>query len=194
MSEPFAVEPGHRFPTGASVQASGVNFSMFSRNATRAWLRLYRDALTAEPLFEVELDPHVNRTFFFWHVFVTGAYAGLHYTWRVDGPQKPRLGFRFDARNELLDPWARIVAPQRWDRKAARRGERSAIRAVVAERDCYDWEEDEVLERPLEDAVIYELHVGGFTRHASSGAIAPGTFKALIDKIPYLQSLGVTDV
>ena len=195
MSERFAAEPGHRFPTGATVTPYGVNFSVFSRNATRIWLRLYRDALDAEPLYEIELDPQVNRTFFFWHVLVVGAYAGLYYTWRADGPQEPRSGYRFDARNELLDPWAKIVAPQGWDRRAARRGERSAIRAVVAERDVYDWEGDEILARPLEDAVIYELHVGGFTRHPSAGVTAaPGTFKALVEKIPYLESLGVTDV
>jgi glycogen operon protein len=194
MTQRFSIEPGNRFPTGASVSANGVNFSMFSRNATRVWLRLYRTATDETPLLEVQLDPRVHRTFFFWHVFVAGASAGLCYTWRVDGPADPARGMRFDARRELLDPWARLVAPHRWDRAAAMAGKPSAIRAVVPPRDDYDWEDDEVLDRSLRDAVIYELHVGGFTRHASSGVEHPGTFAGLIEKIPYLRSLGVTDV
>lgn len=80
----FKIEPGQRLPPGAAVTANGVNFSVFSRHATRMWLRLYGAASDPEPLMEIELDPRVHRTFFFWHVLVVGAGPGLFYSWRVD--------------------------------------------------------------------------------------------------------------
>ena len=145
---------------------------------------------------EIELDAKVHRTFGFWHVFVAGARAGWLYTWRADGPNEPAAGLRFDASRELLDPWARLVSDSCWDRagRARRRRRRSALRAEIAPADDYDWEGDRPLRRPLQDAVIYELHVGGFTKHPSSGVAQPGTFRGLVDKIPYLQALGITDV
>lgn len=194
MTRTFKVEPGQRLPPGAAVTANGVNFSVFSRHATRLWLRLYADAQAAEPLIEIELDPRVHRTFFFWHVFVAGADPGLYYAWRAEGPDIPEQGLRFDARHELLDPWAKLVSTARWDRAAALRGEPTAIRGEVAPLDHYDWEGDEVLERRPEDAVIYELHVRGFTRSSTSGVQHPGTFSGIVEKIPYLRSLGVTDI
>jgi len=190
-----STRPGTREPLGATAHEDGVNFAVFSPRATRVWLRLYRGATDAEPAVELELDAAVHRTFGFWHVFVAGARAGWFYTWRADGPDEPAAGLRFDARRELLDPWARLVSDALWDREAAREGRLvPAMRAEIAAADDYDWDGDEPLKRPLEGAVIYELHVAGFTRHPSSGVANPGTFRGLVDKIPYLQSLGITDV
>jgi glycogen operon protein len=82
-----------------------------------------------------------------------------------------------------------------WEREAALEGRlASSLRAEIVAADDYDWEGDRPLRRSLRDAVIYELHVSGFTRHPSSGVSNPGTFSGLVDKIPYLQALGVTDV
>jgi isoamylase len=186
---------GSRQPLGATVQDGGVNFAVFSPRATQVWLRLYRAPADLEPIVELELDAAVNRTYGFWHVFVAGARAGWLYTWRADGPDEPAAGLRFDAQRELLDPWARIVSDAVWDREAALDGDpAAALRAEIAPTDDYDWEGDRPLRRSLRDAVIYELHVGGFTRHPSAGVAAPGTFRGLIDKIPYLRALGITDV
>ncbi|HEX7080511.1 MAG TPA: glycogen debranching protein GlgX [Gammaproteobacteria bacterium] len=190
----FAARPGTHCPPGATPGDGGVNFSLFSRHATRVALVLYEHASASEPLAVVELDPEVNRTFFFWHVFVDGAGPGLYYTWRVDGPRDAAAGLRFDPSRELLDPWARDVSDALWNREANRRQGKTAIRGRVVPRDDYDWEGDAPLRRPLEDTIIYELHVRGFTRHPSSGVAHPGTFRGLIEKIPYLQSLGITDV
>jgi glycogen operon protein len=191
----LAVRAGSRQPLGATVQEGGVNFAVFSPRATKLWLRLYRGPADREPIAELELDAAVNRTYGYWHVFVAGARAGWVYTWRADGPDDPAAGVRFDARRELLDPWAKIVSDAAWDREAAIDGDpTSALRAEIAAADDYDWKGDRPLRRSLQDAVIYELHVGGFTRHPSSGVAAPGTFRSLIDKIPYLKSLGITDV
>jgi glycogen operon protein len=191
----LAVRAGARQPLGAAVQGDGVNFAVFSPRATRVWLRLYHRPADLEPVAEIELDAAVHRTYGFWHVFVAGARAGWLYTWRADGPDEPAAGLRFDARRELLDPWARLVSDAAWDREAAVEGNPgTALRAEIVAADDYDWEGDRPLRRSLQNAVIYELHVGGFTRHPSAGVAAPGTFHGLIDKIPYLQSLGITDV
>jgi isoamylase len=186
---------GRHAPLGAAVRDGGVNFAVFSPRATRMWLRLYHGPRDAEPAIEIELTPARHRTYDFWHVFVAGAQPGWLYTWRADGPSEPAAGLVFDARRELLDPWARLVSDARWQRETAIGGGLdSALRAQIGAADDYDWEGDAPLGRPLAEAVVYELHVRGFTRHPSSAVDHPGTFRGLIDKIPYLKSLGVTDV
>lgn len=194
-SGPFSTQPGRRFPPGARTGDGGVNFSIFSRSATGATLLLYAGPQEEEPLARIALDPKIHRTFFFWHVFVKGAEPGLYYTWQLDGPRNTaESGCRFDPRRELLDPWARAVNADLWNRRGANRAGAASIRACVSEHDDYDWEDDEPLNHPLEDSVIYELHVGGFTRHPNAAVGSPGTFGGLTEKIPYIRSLGVTDV
>ncbi len=194
---PFGTRFGQGFPPGASVSADGVNFAIFSRHATAVWLQLYRSPDAKKPFQVIELDPAHNRTFYFWHVFVEAAGPGLCYTWRLDGPDDTRhSGLRFDMAHELLDPWARCVSDVMWDRVRATSPApgTSAIRAVVVGDGDYDWEDDEPVSHRLSDAIIYEMHVRGFTRHPSSGVSEPGGFRGVIEKIPYLKSLGVTDV
>jgi isoamylase len=192
---PLVLGTGSHLPFGATATADGVNFAVYSRHATRMWLRLYRGATDAKPVAEFELDPDRHRTYDFWHAFVAGAKPGWYYTWRADGPNEPERGLVFDARRELLDPWARLVSDATWRRaEALEGGLEPHLRARIVPPDDYDWEGDEPLRRPLAESVIYELHVAGFTRHPSSGVAHPGTYRGLIEKIPYLKSLGVTDV
>ena len=197
MAKKLGLEAGDRFPHGATAREGGVNFSLFSRRATKVWLRLYRRATDASPLAEFELDPRVHRTYAWWHAFVAGAQPGWYYTWRADGPTDAAEGFRFDTSRELLDPWARLVSDALWRRADVLRGadaDPGAVRAQIAPPDDYDWEGDVPLKRSLEDTIVYELHVGGFTRHPSSGVESRGTYRGVIDKIPHLTALGVTDV
>ncbi|QIK38154.1 glycogen debranching protein GlgX [Caldichromatium japonicum] len=193
----YPVLPGRRYPPGATVEDRGVNFSIYSRYATGAALLLYADVQSPAPFQVIRLDPRINRTFSFWHVLVEDLPPGTHYTWCLEGPDDPHgHGWRFDPRAELLDPWARAVNLGLWDRRRRlREGIRphDAPRALVLA-DEYDWEGDRPLDIPSEEMIIYELHVGGFTRHPSSGVRHPGTFLGLIDKIPYLQRLGITHV
>ncbi len=193
----FSVKPGSRFPFGATLDANGVNFSVFSRHAEGAELLLFERVDSAEPFQIITLDAEVNRSFFSWHVYVEKLRAGVYYNWRMNGPDDTRAsGCRFDAQKALVDPWARAVSDQLWDREQARHpGENhgSCIRGLVVD-NSYDWEDDHYVNRPAEHAIIYELHVGGFTRHASSKVSHPGTFAGIIDKIPYLQALGITHV
>jgi glycogen operon protein len=178
------------------VLPDGVNFCVFSRHATRVELLLYAGADSPEPFQVIALAPEENRTFFFWHVFVEGLPPRTCYTWRVGGPTDTQLtGRRFDPRKELADPWARAVSDASWDRRRAADPQddgHAALRAIVTEPARRP--RDPIAPRSLEGAIVYELHVGGFTRHPSSGAKHPGTFAGLIEKIPYLRELGVTHV
>jgi isoamylase len=195
VAKKLEVRAGNRIPFGATAVPGGVNFSVFSQHATRMWLRLYRGAADETPEIEIELDPREHRTHFCWHVLVAGAQPGWFYTWRADGPQDPAAGLRFDATRELLDPWAKLVSDAVWRREDARRSGATAVRAEIAPPDDdYDWEGDEPLTRELNDTIVYEMHVGGFTCHSSSRVQEPGTYRGVIEKIPHLKSLGITDV
>ena len=197
MRTPLPTRAGSRSPPGATLAADGVNFSIFSRYATRVELLLYETADNPRAFQTIALDPERNHTHMMWHVFVEGLGPGVHYTWRMDGPSDTAATGRcFNRRKELLDPWARGVTDALWDRqRAADPGDPGpcSMRSVVCD-SSFDWGEERPIARGLEGAVIYELHVGGFTRHPSSGVTAPGTFRALEEKIPYLRELGITHV
>jgi glycogen operon protein len=190
---------GRSFPLGATVQGAGVNFSIFCKHATRVELLLFDSADAALPSRVIELDPEKNRTFYYWHCRIDGIGAGQLYAYRAHGPLAPDQGMRFDGTKVLLDPYARAVTCVNYEREAAiRPGDNCAraMKGVVADPRSYDWEGDTPLCRPFAGSVIYELHVGGWTRSPSSG-VAPerrGTYLGLIEKIPYLKDLGVTAV
>lgn len=190
--------PGSRYPYGATPDAEGVNFSIFSRHATQVELLLFDHPDSPEPFQVILLDPEIHCTFFSWHVYVEHLPIGVCYNWRVDGKNYNQIesGFHFDRHKALLDPWAKAVLDNHWQRaKASQPGDnhQHAMRSIVVS-DDYDWQNDYFDGRYLEQAIIYELHVGGFTRHPSSGVHHPGTFRGLMDKIPYLQELGITHV
>ena len=196
----FQGDRGKSAPLGASVCDGGVNFSVFSKNATQIDLLLFPDEQAIEPVRVIALDPHRHRTYHYWHAFVPGLGPGQVYAYRAHGPMAPQLGLRFDSNKVLLDPYGVAVAvPAAYDRHAATRpgdNAATAMKSVVADPGSYDWEGDAPLRRPAAETVIYELHVRGFTRHPNSG-IAPdkrGTYAGLVEKIPYLQRLGVTAV
>jgi isoamylase len=181
-----------------TTYADGINFSIWGLRSTGAELLLFENAESREPFQIVTLDPAKNRTYYSWHVCIYGLPAGILYAWRLDGPHNTReTGFRFDGKKALIDPQARAVSDLLWNRKrAAAPGENidCSMRGIVPSADQYNWEGDRPLHRSSEQSVIYEMHAGGFTRHSSSGVKHPGTFSGVIEKIPYLKSLGVTDV
>jgi len=191
----YSIRAGSRFPAGATATAEGVNFCVFSRDATRMELLLYAAADSPEPYQAIALAPQANRTFFFWHVLVEGLPPGAFYTWRAEGPSDTReTGRAFNPRKQLVDPWARAVSDRLWDRRRAMdpsAEDHVSIRAIVAEPAPA---RAPTVPSGLEGAIIYELHVGGYTRHATSGVRHPGSFAGLIEKIPYLKALGITHV
>lgn len=196
-SQGCRVQTGNWNHGGATVVKGGINFCVFSRYTETMELLLFERDDSTEPDAIFRLDPSINRTFFFWHILVEDLPDGIYYNWRADGHCDTReTGCRIDGEKALLDPWATTVSNRLWDREAACRpgnNQATAMRAQVV-RDDYRWEGDEPLHIPLNNAVVYEMHVNGFTRHPSSGVAHPGTFSGIIEKIPYLTDLGITHV
>ncbi|MDM7952654.1 MAG: glycogen debranching protein GlgX [Cyanobium sp. CZS 25K] len=194
------VAPGSSAPLGASLQPGGVNFSIYARDATLVELCLFDAEAADEPSQVIPLAPDQHRTIHYWHALVGGLKAGQIYGYKVHGPFAPEQGMRFDPGRLLLDPYGlAVVMPPGYSRRQggqAGSAMATAMKSVVADLDAYDWEGDRPLQRPSSEAVIYEMHVRGFTCHPSSG-VAPdraGTYAGLIEKIPYLQTLGITAV
>ncbi|MGL4649446.1 MAG: glycogen debranching protein GlgX [Caldilineaceae bacterium] len=193
------IGPGRSAPLGATIQPGGVNFSFFSQNATYAELLLFRQPNDPAPARILRFDPVLNRTFYYWHMFVPGIGHGQAYALRVFGPMEPEAGHRFDGSKVLVDPYARAVYTGLWQRSnASKPGDNVAtsMRSLVVDPSHYDWEDDAPPHRPGDRAIIYEMHVGGFTRDPSSGLpeTTRGTYRGVIEKIPYLQALGITHV
>jgi glycogen operon protein len=182
------------------VSKGGINFSLFSRSASLVELLLFDGPEDARPARTIQLNPESHRTYHYWHVFVPGLSAGQLYAYRVHGPSDPGKGLRFDPTKVLLDPYGRgLVMPRNYSRiAAAEPGENAAtaMKSVVVDPTTYDWEGDVPLHRSSARTIIYEMHVRGFTRHPSSGVAESkrGTYAGLIEKIPYLQQLGITAV
>jgi glycogen operon protein len=195
----FAAQ-GSSSTLGATPGPEGTNFSVFSKHATGVELLLFDRVDDARPARVIHIDPAANRTYHYWHVFVPGVKAGQIYGYRVEGPWDPANGLRFDPTKVLLDPYGRGVAvPDGYSRGAATEpGDNSAtaMKSVVVDPSAYDWEGDSPLRRPSAQTIVYEMHVRGFTRHPSSGVgeRTRGTYAGLIEKIPYLQRLGITAV
>jgi isoamylase len=192
--------PGRSHPLGATVTNTGVNFSFYSPQASSVDLLFFNREDDDSPANVIHLDPIANRTYHYWHVFVPGAQAGQIYGLRVDGPFEPASGSRFDASKVLLDPYGLAVAvPKHYSREAATaKGDNAstAMKSVVVDPRAYNWQGDEPLGRPYSRTIVYEMHVRGFTRDPSSGVDVSkrGTYAGLIEKIPYLQELGITAV
>ncbi len=191
---------GHPYPLGATVQDGGVNFSLFSRHAERVELLLFDADDSAQPSRVVEFDPVQHHTYYYWHVFVPGIGAGQRYGYRVYGPRVPVPGTRFDPSKVLLDPYSRavVIPPNYHPKWAAQPGDNTAtaMKSVVVDPSGYDWEGDFPLRLPAARSIVYEMHLSGFTKHPNSG-VSPqtrGTYAGLIEKIPYLQDLGITAV
>jgi isoamylase len=191
---------GQSAPIGATVYPAGVNFNLYSRDATGVELLFFDHEDDSRPSRIVPVDPIANRTYHYWHTFVPGIRAGQIYAYRVRGPFAPADGLRFDPSKALLDPYGRgVVVPKNYDREAASAKDgniASAMKSVVVDPRSYDWENDTPLRNHSTRTIIYELHVKGFTRHPSSGVSENirGTFRGLIEKIPYLEQLGITAV
>jgi isoamylase len=194
------VSAGRSSPLGAAVVPGGVNFSIFSRSASRMELVFFDREEDARPARVITMDVTTNRTDHYWHVFVPDVKPGQLYGYRVQGPFDPASGMRFDSTKVLLDPYGRsVLVPKNYSREAAHvAGDNAAtaMKSVVVDPTAYDWEGDAPLQRPASRTIIYEMHVRGFTQHPSSGVSEAkrGTYAGLVEKIPYLQQLGITAV
>ncbi len=190
-SEPSAaLRFAHPLPYGAILHDGGVQFVVFSRSAAAMRVLLYKKVSDPEPDAAVDYDPDLNRWGDIWSVFVPGAGPGQLYHFQADGPHEPDRGHRFDPQARLIDPYAKALAGCFLP---ADGGIIRPPKCVVVD-DEFDWQGDRHLRRPLSETIIYEMHVRGLTRARSSRVKHPGTYRGVIEKIPYLQSLGVTAV
>jgi glycogen operon protein len=191
---------GRSSPLGATIARGGVNFSLYSRAATGVELLFFNHEDDGTPSRVFSFDPVRNHTYHYWHVFVPGIRPGQIYGYRVHGPAPPDRGLRYDSEKVLLDPYGRgVVVPKAYDRDtASRAGDNAAtaMKSVVVDPSTYDWQGDAPLHLPSAQAIIYEMHVRGFTRRPNSGIAEckRGTYAGLIEKIPYLQQLGISAV
>ncbi len=190
---------GLSYPLGATVYPEGVNFSIFTKYAEKVELLLFDSEDHSRPQHVLTLDLLKNKTFYYWHCFIPGLKEGQLYGYRVHGPFEPEKGMRFDGDKVLLDPYARAVVSNTYDRKAAMvAGDNcaTAMKSVVIDPNNYDWEGDKCLNYPHRKSIIYEMHAAGFTKNPNSGLSKEerGTYKGLVQKIPYLKELGITTV
>ena len=186
----FQVRPGFFLDFGATVIPGGVNFTIQSHKATSCELLLFHRE--AEEPFAVLPFPDNYRIGFCYSMIVFGLdIEEFEYAYRLDGPYDEKMGLRFDRTKVLLDPYARAVTGQsHWSHK---NNPQHGYRARVVHSN-FDWGQQRHTSIPMEDLIIYELHVRGYTKDASSGVKHPGTFDGLKEKIPYLKGLGVNAV
>lgn len=210
VCEQTDVRRGVPLPLGTNESAGGVNFALFSRHASRVRLELFDHPQDVTPTRMIELDPVRNRTGDVWHVWVAGIRAGQLYAYRLDGPYQPADGHRFNFNKLVLDPCATSISQlPDWDFDAARGYDSSApeqdlsfssdddaaaMPRSVFTHEHFHWHDDQPLRHPWSKTVIYEMHVRGFTVHPSAGVAHPGTYRGLMEKIPYLKDLGVSAV
>jgi len=191
-------------PLGVTLveEYQAYNFALYSRDACEVTLLLYNNHDFVNPIDQYRFDYLVNKTGRVWHCWVPLAQApdAKYYAYQIDGGCSPNLGQQFDAQKILLDPFAReVFFPPDYDRDACTRPGSTAGRAPLGVLPVapapFDWGNG-ARPRHTHDAIVYELHVKGFTARSNSG-VAPdqrGTFGGLIEKIPYLKELGVTVV
>src|SRR6185369_12400662 len=200
------IEKGSYFPLGATLTPDGVNFALYSKNATEVFLLLF-DKPDGEPTDIIRL---ANRDKFIWHGLVKGLRAGQLYGYKVRGEYRPEWGFRFNEAKLLLDPYAKAVTgkfrnidnlllaydpqPAAGDQAPDTRDNTIIVPKAIVTDDAFDWQGVTSPALALEELVIYEVHVKGFTAHPSSGVQLPGTYLGFIEKIPHLTRLGINAV
>lgn len=186
----FQIRPGFFREFGAVAIPGGVNFTIHTHGATSCELLLFHRK--AEEPYTVIPFPESYKIGFCYSMIVFDLdIEEFEYAYRLDGPYDEKKGLRFDKNKILLDPYARAVTGQsQWGHvNNAQHG----YRARVVQSN-FDWGDQRHHSIPMEDLIIYELHVRGFTMDESSGVKHHGTFEGLREKIPYLKELGVNAV
>ncbi|MCI9435679.1 MAG: glycogen debranching enzyme [Lachnospiraceae bacterium] len=188
----FKVRPGFYNRDGAAAASNGVSFTLHSHGATSCTLLLFHPQET-EPFVKLKFPEsyHIGNTYSM--LVFDLKIEEFEYAFQLDGPYDKEKGLLFDKNNILLDPYAKAVTGQRNWGERPEEGENFVYHARVVENN-FDWGNIRQLEIPLEDLVIYEMHVRGFTKHDSSGVTAKGTYEGLRQKIPYLKDLGINAV
>ena len=203
------VWPGRPHPLGATWDGEGVNFALFSENATGVQLCLFDDATSGEPTATISLPERTDNV---WHAYLPDVRPGTLYGYRVDGPYEPEKGHRFNGAKLLIDPYAKAVSgPIRWsdelfgytigdpaeDLSFDARDSAGAMPKCLVVDQAFTWEDDRAPNTPWNQTVIYETHVRGMTlRHPGVPEHLRGTYLGVASDpvIDHLLDLGVTAV
>ena len=197
---------GSFYPLGATLLPDGANFAIYSQHADEVFLLLF-DKPDSDPTDIIKIE---NRTKYIWHTFVHGLKAGQLYGFKVRGQFSPSQGMRFNENKLLIDPCAKALtgkftntdnlllaydpsSPVK-DLSCDPRDNTNIVPKSILIDDYFDWQGDTPSHVPLEELIIYEIHLKGFTAHSSSGVINPGTYLGFIEKIPYLKELGINAI
>lgn len=186
----FEVRPGFYEIDGATAIPGGVNFTVHSHYATKCELLLFHRT-ESEPYAVLPFPEHYKIGNVYSMIVFKLNIEEFEYAYRLDGPYDPKKGHIFDKNKYLLDPYAKAVTGQSMWGVESPSGQHYKARVV---KDDFDWGNYKQPLLPMEDLIIYELHVRGFSMHGSSAVLHPGTFEALIEKIPYIKELGVNAV
>lgn len=174
------VLPGQAFPFGVCKSENGINFAIHAKDPQKITLCIFDEKQLESPIFETEL----SQTGSVWHAEIAGLPETFVYAYRV------QLN---DRQEFLLDPYAKQVASdEKWHDEILENF--TYHPKAKLDNTSFDWEGDQPLDLPMHSLIIYEAHVRGFTKHPSSGVEHPGTFKGIIEKIPYLLDLGVNAI
>jgi glycogen operon protein len=204
------VDVGKALPLGPVLTRDGVNFALFSRHATAVSLILFETPEPGSPWVEISLNKRQHKTGDIWHCFVQGLKEGSCYLYLVDGPYIPERGLRFNPHKALLDPYAKaLTSLDGWDLQKClgfdpcnpgsdlsfsyEENISNQPRCIVVN-DFFDWQGDTPLNYPLRFSVLYETHVKGLTANPNSAVKHPGTFRGVIEKIPFFKDLGITSL
>lgn len=186
-------ERGSSTPLGVSRLGKGINFALFSQHATQIKLCLFSPQ-AQHPFAEITLDPELNKTGFIWHILLKDLPSDqIEYGYKISGlSEDPQ--HRFDPSRILSDPYAKgLNTNHHWGNKEYSDRSNTPLGRVIFDAH-FDWQKVPQPRLPMEELVIYEMHVRSFTEHPSSKTKAPGTFLGVIEKIPYLKSLGVNAI
>ncbi len=181
----FQLEQGRPYPFGANKLNGGINFAVYAKDVQKISLCFFNEDNLKDPVQEFQLDPEKNKKGDVWHALIKGISSPTVYGYRVTANDK---------NFQLLDPYAKGVASDpNWHEDTSQEIVYSPLGKVFPN-DSFNWENDRSPNIPKKDLVIYEMHVRGFTKHPSSKVQNPGTYKGIIEKIPYLLELGVNAI
>jgi len=201
--------PGDPYPLGATWDGKGVNFAVYTENATQVHLCLFDESKDAAETAVVQLTERSNHV---WHAYLPGIKPGQLYGYRMHGPYEPQQGHRFNRNKLLIDPYAKAIAGTiSWhnslfgyemghadaDLSFSETDSAPFIPKCVVVDERFDWEGDQHPKVPYNESIIYETHVKGFTRlHPDIPEEWRGTYKGMSHPavIDYLKALGITAV
>jgi len=179
------IRTGSAFPLGALRQKGGFNFAIYSENPVLELVVAPFDC--PDDIVRIPLDPQIHRTGCVWHIFYETDHTVIYYAYKV----------LYEGKNVLaIDPYAKLIDSRNtFGNNCWQEGTyKTKPLGIAFLHAVYDWESDRPARVDSKDLIVYEMHVRGFTEHVSSNTQYPGTYRGVIDKIPYLQDLGVTAV